>query len=540
MTTLNPHLAPELELILGGARSGKSRLAERRALAGGNHLFYIATATAGDSEMAERIGDHKERRGPQWRTVEEPVRLAATLRDLARHDRCLLVDCLTLWLSNCLHQGCWQEERDALLATLAELPGRILLVSNEVGSGIVPLGELSRRFADESGWLHQQLAQMAQRVTLVVAGLPVELKTLTPDSRSPMDCSPGWLSQPTVAVSQTARDAASARQNRLTKPPGSLGRLEELAIDFAGWQDRVVPSLDNIRVRIFAADHGIAVEGVSAFPQAVTVEMIRNFASGGAAISVLSRRFAADFRVVNMGTVTPLAAAEKRHPDVCDLQLAPGSANICREPAMSEQLLAAALAAGANEIHEGDPCDLFIGGEMGIANTASTAALASMLLDLPATETVGSGTGVDDVGLARKTDAVERALARHRPHCQTPLEALRRLGGLEIAALVGAYIAAAQRGIPSLVDGYICTAAALVACRINSGVRGWLLFGHRSREPGHRLLLEALDAQPLLDLGLHLGEGSGAAMAVPLLQSACALHRDMATFAEAGVSGAGE
>jgi len=165
-----------LELILGGARSGKSRLAETRAREGGQRLYYIATATAGDDEMAERIHHHQARRGPEWHRVEAPLRLADTLRDLARDDRCLLVDCLTLWLSNCLHRECWPQEREQFLKTVPQLPGRVILVSNEVGSGIVPLGELSRRFADESGWLHQQLAQVARRVTLVVAGLPLELK----------------------------------------------------------------------------------------------------------------------------------------------------------------------------------------------------------------------------------------------------------------------------------------------------------------------------------------------------------------------------
>ncbi|MCK9564367.1 MAG: bifunctional adenosylcobinamide kinase/adenosylcobinamide-phosphate guanylyltransferase [Bacteroidales bacterium] len=173
MTLHNP-LA--LELLLGGARSGKSRLAEERALASGKHPYYIATATAGDGEMAERISHHRQRRGPQWQLVEAPLHLADTLLDLHGDDRCLLVDCLTLWLSNCLHHGCWPEERDALLKIAGQLKGRVILVSNEVGSGIVPLGELSRQFVDESGWLHQQLAQVARRVTLVVAGLPLELK----------------------------------------------------------------------------------------------------------------------------------------------------------------------------------------------------------------------------------------------------------------------------------------------------------------------------------------------------------------------------
>ncbi len=167
-----------VELILGGARSGKSQLAERRAREGGHRLFYIATATPGDSEMARRIALHRAHRGREWQTVSSPLHLADTLNTLARRDRCLLVDCLTLWLSNCLHHDRWPAERDALLDGIAHLPGRILLVSNEVGSGIVPLGELARRFADESGSLHQRLACLARRVTLVVAGLPLELKDI--------------------------------------------------------------------------------------------------------------------------------------------------------------------------------------------------------------------------------------------------------------------------------------------------------------------------------------------------------------------------
>ncbi|MEA3301202.1 MAG: bifunctional adenosylcobinamide kinase/adenosylcobinamide-phosphate guanylyltransferase [Pseudomonadota bacterium] len=175
-TTDHPH--PGVELILGGARSGKSRLAEARARESGHRLIYIATASAGDDEMAARISHHRARRGPEWQTVESPLDLADTLDTLARPDRCLVVDCLTLWLSNCLHNQRWPAERDALLRTVGQLPGRVILVSNEVGTGIVPLGELTRQFVDESGWLHQQLAQVARRVTLVVAGLGLELKDL--------------------------------------------------------------------------------------------------------------------------------------------------------------------------------------------------------------------------------------------------------------------------------------------------------------------------------------------------------------------------
>ncbi len=342
-----------------------------------------------------------------------------------------------------------------------------------------------------------------------------------------------WWLEVAAIPWERAMTTARNRQQQLTKPPGSLGELENLAVQFAGWQDCSDPHIDNVQIRIFAGDHGVVAEGVSAFPQAVTVQMIENFANGGAAIAVLARHCNADFSVINMGTATP-------GPDmagVVDVQLAPGTANFCIEPAMSEAQVRRALECGAE--HAPAAGDLFIGGEMGIGNTSAAAALTSALLDLPAATTVGRGTGVDDKGLALKCNAVERALKLHVSSAISAFEILRCLGGLEIAALTGAYIACAQRGIPVLVDGYICTAAALLACRFNPGVRAWMLFAHQSAEPGHRHLLHALGAAPLLDFGMRLGEGSGAAIAVPLLQSACRLHNEMATFAEAGVS-AGE
>mgnify|MGYP003666790628 CR=1 FL=1 len=339
-----------------------------------------------------------------------------------------------------------------------------------------------------------------------------------------------WWMNAVPQPSAQALEAAGVRQQQLTKPPGSLGELERIAVQFAGWQDRRAPRVENVQIRIFAGDHGVVAEGVSAFPQAVTVQMIQNFAAGGAAIAVLARHCDADFAVVNMGTAIPAPDI----PDVVNVQLAPGTENFCTAAAMSDAVVLAALAGGAE--HAPRDGDIFIGGEMGIGNTTAAAALTSALLDLPVDTTVGRGTGIDDQGLVLKRDAVQRALDRHRRTAETTLDILRCLGGLEIAALTGAYIACAQRGIPVLVDGYICTAAALLACRLNSGVRAWMLFAHQSTEPGHRHLLQALDAAPLLDIGMRLGEGSGAAVAVSLLQSACRLHNEMATFAEAGVS----
>ncbi len=339
-----------------------------------------------------------------------------------------------------------------------------------------------------------------------------------------------WWLKPAAEISLHSREAALLRQQQLTKPEGALGVLEALAVNFAGWQRTEKPEINRIDIRVFVGDHGVVEEGVSAYPQAVTVEMIKNFSRGGAAISVLARQANANFSVVNMGTVAESPVRES----VINIQLTAGTNNFCQVPAMDEETLQRALEEGAAQVSE--DADLFVGGDMGIGNTTATAALTSAFLDLSPDISVGRGAGVDDVGIAQKRVAISKALERHKADLVTPLDTLRCLGGLEIAALAGAYISAAQKSVPSVVDGYICTVAALAACRLNPGVRDWLLFSHRSAEPGHHYLLEALSAVPLLDFGLRLGEGSGAALVLPLLQSACRLHNEMATFDEANVS----
>ncbi len=344
-----------------------------------------------------------------------------------------------------------------------------------------------------------------------------------------------WLHMPAAAPSEAARAAAEARQAMLTKPPGALGRLETLAIQLAALQGTAKPCADRVHIAVFAADHGVAAEDVSAFPQAVTGEMVRNFARGGAAISVLARALGATLEVMNLGTINDPGALD----GVSDRRIAPATANFVRAAAMNERQLVDALGAGREAARRaaGSSAHLFIGGDMGIGNTTAAAALICALLDRPPERVAGPGTGLDAGGVARKINVIRRALERHHTCRGLPLEALRRLGGFEIAALVGSYITCAQRGLPVLVDGFIASAAALVAAKLHPGTMPWLLFAHASAEPGHRLTLEALGAAPLLDLGMRLGEGSGAALAVPLLRLACALHNEMATFAEAGVSG---
>ncbi len=347
---------------------------------------------------------------------------------------------------------------------------------------------------------------------------------MTTDSR--------WLDDDVRPIDTRAAEAARARQATLTKPPGSLGDLEMLAIRLAGWQGRERPAVERVHITVFAGDHGICAEGVSAFPQAVTVEMLRNFARGGAAISVLARSLGASFEVVNLGTAVPFAGGAH------DVWLGPGTVSFVQDAAMSEAQLAAALDAGRKSVDRAVAADaqLYIGGEIGIGNTTAAAALACALLPAEPEALAGPGTGLDAGGVARKAAVIRRSLQRHAGGLGSAAEIVRRLGGFEIAALAGAYVRCAQVGLPALIDGFIATAAALVARQLRPGAQRWWLFSHRSREPGHMALLAALDARPLLELGMRLGEGSGAALAVPILRLACELHAGMATFAEAGVS----
>jgi nicotinate-nucleotide--dimethylbenzimidazole phosphoribosyltransferase len=343
-----------------------------------------------------------------------------------------------------------------------------------------------------------------------------------------------WWQGPCQPLDHVARAKAEARQQQLTKPAGSLGRLETLAIQLAALQGSERPRLDKLWIAIFAGDHGVVAEGVSAYPQAVTGQMLGNFVHGGAAISVLAGELDAALEVIDLGTAVPLEPL----PGVRHLYVGAGTRNLAREPAMTLAQALICLQAGCDSLLRARAvgCELFIGGEMGIGNTTAAAALACWLLDCAPAELAGPGTGLDAAGVAHKVRVIEAALALHRPHIAEPLQALVHLGGFEIAALVGAYLAAAQQGVAVLVDGFICSVAALVAVRLNPGCRDWLLFAHRGAEPGHARVLQALGAEPLLELGLRLGEGSGAALAVPLLRLACALHAQMATFAEAAVA----
>lgn len=343
-----------------------------------------------------------------------------------------------------------------------------------------------------------------------------------------------WWQHPTTPLHQDAQAEALARQQTLTKPAGALGLLETVAVCLAGMQGQVCPQLHTPFIAIFAADHGIAHAGVSAFPPEVTLQMVANFAQGGAAICVLSRQIGATFEVVDVGVAGDTSA----FVGVVQDKTAHGTQNFLNQAAMTDEQLTHALAAGRASVHRAiaTGADAFIGGEMGIGNTTSASALACVWLNTAAIDMTGAGTGLDALGICRKAAVIEQALQRHQLHAHDTWEVLRTLGGFEIAALAGAYIAAAQAGLPVVVDGFISSVAALAATRLNAGVRDWLLFGHVSAEHAHQRILYALEAEPLLNLNMRLGEGSGAATAWPLIQHACALHANMATFAEAAIS----
>ncbi|NQY27374.1 MAG: nicotinate-nucleotide--dimethylbenzimidazole phosphoribosyltransferase [Piscirickettsiaceae bacterium] len=343
-----------------------------------------------------------------------------------------------------------------------------------------------------------------------------------------------WLASPAKQPDLASRQAALERQQQLTKPAGSLGQIEDIAVTLASLQANENPSVDRVQITVFAADHGIVEEGVSAFPQEVTGEMIRNFSRGGAAISVLAHENNAQLSVINMGTVNKLEPLT----NVDDARIAAGTKNFLHHAAMTESQCQQALLIGQEHIEHvyNSGIQLFIGGEMGIGNTSSATAITCALLKREARYLVGPGTGLDSDSVQMKANIIQTALDKHHQQLDSPLRILHYVGGFEIAALVGAYIHCAKVGLPVLIDGFISSVAALLAEQICPGTQVWFLFSHQSAEPGHQQVLAELNATPLLSLGMRLGEASGAAMVLPLIKSSCALHNNMATFSQASVS----
>lgn len=341
-----------------------------------------------------------------------------------------------------------------------------------------------------------------------------------------------------------ATAAATARLDGLTKPPGSLGRLESIVVTLAGITGRPDVTVDRRAVIIAAADHGVARQGVSAYPQEVTAQMVANFLAGGAAISVLAARAGATLTVIDVGVageIPAVADTSGRGGRLVSARVRAGTADMTAGPAMSrdETLAAIAVGLGVGDAVIARGVDLLAIGEMGIGNTTAASALTAILTATPHEQVTGPGTGLDAAGLARKRAAVGAAISVNAPDATDPVGVLAAVGGLEIAALVGVIVAAVAARVPVLLDGFITGAAALVAAALAPGVAPRLLAAHRSAEPGHAVILHRLGLAPLLDLDLRLGEGSGAVLGMDLVSAAVAIRDGMATFASAGVSGRG-
>ncbi|AWL28736.1 nicotinate-nucleotide--dimethylbenzimidazole phosphoribosyltransferase [Acinetobacter defluvii] len=345
-----------------------------------------------------------------------------------------------------------------------------------------------------------------------------------------------WWLEACKNPSTIAKQQAEQRQLQLTKPTGSLSTLENVAVQLASLQDQVKPNVDFPWICIFAGDHGVMEENISAYPQAVTRQMLQNFTTGGACISVIAKEYNAKLQVIDCGSVGDPYDYQgvERH---CISQ---GTANFVKTVAMNEVQCQAAMQLGKNSADQAfaQNASIYVAGEMGIGNTCSASAVACFLLNESAEKLTGIGTGIRAEQLQHKKNIIDQAIKLHQDYVNgDAFKALCAVGGLEIAAMVGAYIRCAQVGMPMVIDGFISSVAALIAVRLNPPVRDWMLFGHQSAEFGHQRLLAELNAEPLLKLNLRLGEGSGAGAALGLIKLACRLHNHMATFAEAAVIG---
>ncbi|MGW5518133.1 nicotinate-nucleotide--dimethylbenzimidazole phosphoribosyltransferase [Nocardia africana] len=636
-------------LVLGGARSGKSAYAEEVA-GGSGPVRYVATAVPdpADADFADRIAAHRVRRPGTWHVVEgDPITVLGDSAPVT------LIDDLGTWLTARIDaRAAWDAPRgtigpdiDALVAAVSGYADRLLIVSPEVGLGVVPATASGRLFQDEIGTLNQRLAAVCDEVVLVIAGVPVVLKggeaagastgrgigtasaaaaaaglaggaaervsasnstdtvgrehpfhgsgfgdsaaaekalasghdaddaaastgtsdvadvgagarpgsgaadtgaaagrefaaaagstaVSTPRGRAEFDgTTPAF--GPVAAPDARVRAEAEQRQLQLTKPAGALGRLETLGNWVAACQGECPPhQFRRARVVVFAGDHGVARHGVSAYPSEVTAQMVANFLAGGAAVNALARLADATVRVVD------IAVDADTDPSVSTHKIRRSSGAIDREDALTEAELYAALAAGRaiadEEIDSG--ADLLIAGDMGIGNTTPATVLIATLTDTEPVVAIGRGTGVDDAGWMRKASAIRDAMWRARPHRQDPFALLRIAGGADFAATAGYLAQAAARRTPVILDGVVVTAAALIADMLAPGAKRWWVAGHRSTEPAHPLALAKLELEPLVELNMRLGEGSGAVSALPLLRAAVAALSEMSTFGEAGVS----
>ncbi len=528
-------------LVTGGCRSGKSAYAERLAESLPPSRLYVATAPVSDEEMQRRIDGHRRaRQGRGWETVEEQLDLAGVFSANGQHN-VLLVDCVTLWVNNLMYYA----DRDGRRVTEADVAG----LCDAVLEG--------RRNAWRHGNLRQQRGRPGRGAgkrggpALSRPGRPGQSAHRRPGRRRNAGLlrNPHSFERETVAMSLLSdtltriapqdaawRARAHERLDQLIMPHWALGRLMDLALDLAGMTRSMRPPVLRKTIVTMAGDHGVAAEGVSKYPQEVTPQMVHGFVGGMAGISALARLVGARAIVVDMGVAADLSTLAKAGR-IIDKKVALGTANMAVGPAMTREQALRAVEAGIEVVDElADITDLFGTGDMGIANTTPSTAVVAVLTGLPVAELTGRGTGIDDGQLARKIAVVEKSLRLNRPDPGDALDVLAKVGGFEIGGIAGVVLGAAARQKPVVVDGFISTAGALLAQSLCPASSEYVIAAHRSAEPGHRAMHAHLKKEPLLDLGLRLGEGTGAALAMHLVDAAQRILTEVATFDEAHVS----
>ena len=532
---------PPIILITGGSRSGKSCLAREKALAYPRRIF-LATAQITDAEMAKRIAQHQEERGPEFVTLEEPLHLADALRKNARKADVILVDCLTFWLNNLVyHWGGespfsseWiSKEIQDFLKVLEERLVPLVLVTNEINMGVIAPDPATRRFVDQQAWLNQEVARRADEMILMISGFPQILKhSRQPPSLGEAPFMGGTNHAPTPEfqfcferiqaispLNSVWREKARKRLVEQTRPEGSLGELERYLERIVAIQEREAPSVAKKRIVIFASDHGVEAEGVSLYPREVTPAMVYNFLSGGATINAFARSIGAEVEVVDVGVDHEF----EENSTLISRKIRRATSNFRKDQAMSSEEVLRALEIGWERAREAKEAgvELLGVGEMGIGNTTAASAVIAALTQVSPEQVTGRGTGISDKMLQHKIQVIEEALRVNRGFLTHPFSILQALGGFEIAAMSGFIIAAASFGIPCVVDGWIASASALAAIRLNA-VKGTCAIAEIPAFPVRRRASIRRTARPAATVLPASAKRRRCATAIPTAQSSAA------------------
>jgi len=538
-----------LTLVIGGQKSGKSGFAAARASGFSGEVAVITPASAGDREMQERIARHRADRPVTWRTIET-FDLDDGLAQAAPAST-VIVDALDTWLHHVMQvHGLWTDadveplgrdgavaeqrvlsEVDRVIASASARAGQTIVIAGELGSALAPLGAGARRYVDLHGRILQRLAAAAADAFLIVAGRAIPLPSPDATLARPSADRTAFddVAQLVAAVRPADRDAADAAREHLdalAKPVGSLGRLEDLGARLAGIAAASPPPIPSHPALLVACgDHGVHAQGVTPWPQAVTAAVVDAVCAGVAASGPLARQVGATTTVLDVGVSSDVGD----HPQLKRARVRAGTDDLTVDRAMTDADAESAVLAGANTVARlvAAGADLIVLGEVGMANTTPSACLIAAMTGAEAEDVTGRGVGIDDTTHARKIEVVAKALARHGDGRQS-LDVLASLGGLEHAALVGACLAGAVCRIPVILDGVSTNAGAMVAVALAPEVAGYLVAGHASTEPGATLALARLGLDPLLDLGMRLGEGTGALLAVPIVQAAARVMAETA------------